>query len=631
MALSLWGLEVPLHLLRQQSGGDAAGASSAELSRAAALHGLHCRFRRLTLEELASGPFPALAHWRGSHWVLVLGVNGGKLQIADPAEGLSEIPVDAASGLYSGVAAPLHMRPGGVKPEISVLRALAPYLKIQASHLPLALLASLLSGGSLIALILVFGDWLDQTAEAGPLGRHLVWISFSLAGILCGQSLRLWHSLNCGSRIDRALLDHCAEQLARQPAASAARQDEVLRRVERSLEIRAYLVDGVSELLQAVIVLAGVVVALDLLKAPLIPFLWLAPMLLLLLWISERRGKSLNEKISSLRLRLMRLQQDCLACGEDLRGSARLGPHLETTAQLNAELLRQIQKEKRLGGLQDLLGLCAGLAAFFLAALFHSESLALSDIGQGRFLVFVLLAPLGCVAAVRLLGLRARLQRSARLLADLEDFLSIGGSRVENGAGSGSFRLNLIAAEAQTCQLEVKQGERIFLHGPGATALIRRIAGLESPFVGDLEEIPGGRDGRSWLGQSSALLGSTLARNIDLGVQESDENACRRALRDAAADEALLLPGGLQARLGSGGWDLPVDLERRVLLARALCRRPGLILLEEPSHGQDEHQVLVLRLQLSERLQGSTLVLVDQDSRLAAACHRSFYVPAPPR
>ena len=630
MALSLWGRDVPLYVLRQQSGGDATGSSAAELSRIAARHGLLCRFRRLTLEELSSGPFPVLAHWRGSHWILILGVNAGRLQIADPAEGLAEIAIEDAAGLYSGVAAPLEMRPGEVAEEISILQALAPYLKIHARHLPLGLAGALLSGGSLIALILIFGNWLDNATEVETFGRHLIWISFCMATLVAGQGLRLWHSLNCGRRIDLALLNHCAEQLARHPAGSAMRQDEVLRRVERSLEIRSYLVDGVSEVLQAVVILTGVVVALDMMKAPLlICFAWLAPLLLLVLWISERRGKSVSEKISSLRLRLMRLQQDCLACGEDLRGSGSLARHLAATAELNADLLEQMQRLKRLGGFQDLLGLCAGLAAFFLAAIFQSDRLATEEIGQGRFLVFALLSLLGCLAAVRLLATRSRLQRSARLLADLEDFLSFGCSRMETGASGGAFRLSLNATAVQICDLEVRQGERIFLHGPGATALLRRLAGLESPFIGDLEMLPGGRPGRSWMGLSSSLLGASLARNLDLGASEPDEVACRRALRDAAADDALLLPGALHARLGSGGWDLPEDLERRVLLARAFCHRPGLILLEQASRSQNEEQVLILRLQLAERLEGSTLILVDDDVRLAAACHRRFYVPEP--
>lgn len=631
MALSLWGRDVPLHLLRQQSGGDANGASAAELSRVAARHGLHCRFRRLTLEELSAGLFPVLAHWRGSHWILILGFHSGRLQIADPAEGLSEISIDDAAGLYAGVAAPLEMRPGGASAEISVLQALAPYLKIQARHLPVALVGALLSGGSLVALILIFGDWLDDATEVKTFGRHLIWMSLCMATLIAGQGLRLWHALDCGRRIDLALLNHCAEQLARHPSASASRHDEILRRVERSLEVRTYLVDGVSEVIQATVILTGVVVALDMLKAPvLLSFLWLAPLLLLVFWISERRGKSVSEKISSLRLRLMRLQQDCLASGEDLRGSAKLASHLAATATLNAELLAQMQKQKRLGGLQDLLGLCAGLAAFFLAAIFQADRLAMAEIGQGRFLVFTILSLLGCLAAVRLLATRSRLQRSARLLADLEDFLSFGSSRTETGASSGAFRLNLNAAADQICELEVRQGERIFLHGPGAPALLRRLAGLDSPFIGDIEGLPGGRERRSWLGQSSALLSTSLARNIDLGSVEPDELACRKALRDAAADEALLLPGALQARLGLGGWELPEDLERRVLLARALCHRPGLILLEQPSRGQNEEQVLILRLQLAERLEGSTLIMVDDDVRLAAACHRRFYVPEPP-
>ena len=69
---------------------------------------------------------------------------------------------------------------------------------------------------------------------------------------------------------------------------------------------------------------------------------------------------------------------------------------------------------------------------------------------------------------------------------------------------------------------------------------------------------------------------------------------------------------------GAVAADLPVGLQRRVELARALAQRPQLLLLDEPASGLDAREtgeLGALLPRIAEQL-GVTIVLVDHDMAL---------------
>ncbi len=162
--------------------------------------------------------------------------------------------------------------------------------------------------------------------------------------------------------------------------------------------------------------------------------------------------------------------------------------------------------------------------------------------------------------------------------------------------------------------LEVRAGEIVTLIGPngsGKTTLVRAALGLVRPQAGRVQRRAGVRIGYVPQHLSvDATLPLSVERFVSLPV-----GVTRAQARDALAEAGAGPITGHALRSLSGG-----EL-RRVLLARALARRPDLLILDEPTAGVDvAGQADLYRLieRLRRRL-GCGVLLVSHDLHLVMA------------
>lgn len=169
--------------------------------------------------------------------------------------------------------------------------------------------------------------------------------------------------------------------------------------------------------------------------------------------------------------------------------------------------------------------------------------------------------------------------------------------------------------------LDLPAGELIAVIGPsgaGKTTLIDLVVGLTPPSTGRvlIDGMPIGElDLAAWrrqigyLPQEPLLFHDTVRRNIRLDAKDIPDSEIERALRLAEAwDFVVERPSGLDAVVGERGTGLSGGQRQRLCLARALVRRPHLLILDEATSGLD--QATERRIcQTLRRIAGHTTIL----------------------
>ena len=167
--------------------------------------------------------------------------------------------------------------------------------------------------------------------------------------------------------------------------------------------------------------------------------------------------------------------------------------------------------------------------------------------------------------------------------------------------------------------------------GSGKSSLARLLTRLYEPQRGRIllddraiDSIAGGELRGSLVGlvpQETALLHDTIAGNIALGTPAASREDIHR-VACAAQLEALLeaLPQGLDTPVGERGMQLSGGERQRVGIARALLRRPGLYVLDEPTSMLDSKtEVDILKAMRSMSDGTTTIVIAHRLSTIVGA------------
>jgi ATP-binding cassette subfamily B protein len=133
--------------------------------------------------------------------------------------------------------------------------------------------------------------------------------------------------------------------------------------------------------------------------------------------------------------------------------------------------------------------------------------------------------------------------------------------------------------------------------GSGKTTLVKLLVGLYRPLSGhiyyngtreDEIEIDGLRERIGFVTQDAQLFSGSIRENLLFVMPEATDAACMEVLRHASADTLLARADrGLDTLIGEGGVKVSGGEKQRLSIARALLRKPQLLVFDEATSSLD--------------------------------------------
>ena len=166
--------------------------------------------------------------------------------------------------------------------------------------------------------------------------------------------------------------------------------------------------------------------------------------------------------------------------------------------------------------------------------------------------------------------------------------------------------------------LRIAAGECIAVtgrSGAGKSTLIKLICGLLTPTRGEIringQTVTGrGRVRKEILGvslQEDCLFSGTIAENIHFFADDPDISRTEECARLAAIeDEILTMPMRYETYIGASGAGISGGQRQRILIARALYKKPAILIFDEST----SHLDLVTEKRISQSLRALSMTRI---------------------
>lgn len=173
--------------------------------------------------------------------------------------------------------------------------------------------------------------------------------------------------------------------------------------------------------------------------------------------------------------------------------------------------------------------------------------------------------------------------------------------------------------------LHISAGETVGIigaTGSGKTSLVSLIPRLYDVTKGSVKV--GGVDVRNYeldtlrnkvamVLQKNVLFSGTVAENLRWGDENATEEDLRFAARQASAEEFIdALPGGFEYDLGQGGVNVSGGQKQRLCIARALLKKPKVIIFDDSTSAVDTKTDAQIRESLRKYAPDTTKIIIAQ-------------------
>lgn len=650
IAMGGHGVHVRLEALRGLAGSTLHGVRIAVLRDLARSFGLQAGVHRAEIDALPSLGLPIVCHMRFIHFTVVEAVGPKHVRLNDPLAGPLVMDRHDFARDYTGLA--LRLAQGGeAAMEVADGRPfrlrseLAGRLRSQAPAIVLALAVSGFGSALLVAAATAAGRALDAAMGKGAEpGLVPAAIGLALAGLgaataadlILGGALRRIVSRSRSSLLARMdaldlelLMLRSPRQWTGKLAAAGDLADPGFVRGALAVPAIAVLLSGLAMLSPLA---AGAAAVSLLAQAAICRF-------------AVPRGSPIA-RLGPGRLPVVAPDEEIfrrpdgwmLGGGEETLFARLAGLHAGAAKEA-------VQAESRYAGLAAMLRFNRALLLIVLAGM-GGVALASGQSSLGRLGSVLALAALLSAQATAFVpaGTGARLRTALIALADFDALSGPPRQATETRLAAAGFAVELtsvawrpaarLPAAVDGLSGAVEAGGVMAVVGPpgaGATTACRLIAGLLRPSGGEVL-VAGAPPGQMQPGRialverGGELLAASVRSNLSLGEGFTDPEMLS-VLDEVGLSAALEPRGGLGLVLRAGGEELSGGERARLLIARAMLRRPGLVVLDGVLDAveRERAETIVRALQAG----GATVVLTSARIETLALADRVLRLDAP--
>ena len=223
-------------------------------------------------------------------------------------------------------------------------------------------------------------------------------------------------------------------------------------------------------------------------------------------------------------------------------------------------------------------------------------------------------------------------QRIAEVLEEKPDLVNPEGAIHE--AADGSIDFNHVDFSYKhgsgedtlhDIDLHIRSGETIGIiggTGSGKSSLVNLISRLYDVDRGSV--LVGGRDVRAYdmealrnqvavVLQKNVLFSGTILDNLRWGKEDATLEECKEACEQACADEFIKrFPDGYDTWIEQGGSNVSGGQKQRLCIARALLKKPKILILDDSTSAVDTATDAKIRQAFAKKIPGTTKLIIAQ-------------------
>jgi len=361
--------------------------------------------------------------------------------------------------------------------------------------------------------------------------------------------------------------------------------------------------------------------------------------------LSKRAGKKQTRLTNQLLARLGDTLQSVkplkAMAREKLAGILLIGE----TRKLNKALRRQALATAALGAAQEPL-----YAGVILVGIYYALVVWKMPVAEMIVLVLVLARMLGTLGKVQrqyqkmvagesaYWSLRQKIESAEQAREELHD--AGAEAQLSNGIELRDVHFSYDTNEVlRGVSLTMQADTLTTLVGPsgaGKTTVIDLVIGLLRPDSGSVlaDGVPltevnplHWRQRIGYVPQENLLLHDTIYHNVTLDDPELTQADAERALRDAGAwDFVVVMPQGMMTMVGERGGALSGGQRQRIMIARAVVRKPRLLVLDEATSALDPISERAVCKTLCGLRRGLTILAISHQKAMVEAADRVYRI-----